>query len=153
MLETLGMGQAGFLIKLGFEFLNCGEIGWFAAEEFDDFDGRAEVGKRIDFEDVQRFDAVDPAVGIFFQKGIQNGAGIVAIFGENIALLHVVGTFAAGKRRLVEGDMADEIEGVVVAAHLLGEFVKKYAAIGEFLYDRLLAFGVVPRVRNASREA
>jgi len=40
--------------------------------------------------------------------------------------------------------VADEIEGVVVSANMLGQFVEGDALGGEFLQDDLLALGVIP---------
>ena len=59
---------------------------------------------------------VDAAVGVLVEQGLEHGAGLVAVLGEDVALLHLVGALAARERRLVEGDVADEVEGVVVAA-------------------------------------
>ena len=67
---------------------------------------------------------------------------------KTLRLLHVVGAFAAGERRLIEGDVADEIEGVVVAADLLGQFVEEDALARKFVDDGLLAVGVVPGVQE-----
>ena len=61
----------------------------------------------------------------------------------------MLGAFAARERRLVEGDVADQIEGVVVAADLLGQFVEEDALAGELVDDGLLAVGVVPRVEES----
>ena len=85
-----------------------------------------------------------PLSAYFCEQGIEDGAGLVAIVAEDVALLHLVGPFLAGQRRLVEGDVADEIEGVVVAADLLGELVEEHALGGQLLDDDLLLVGVVP---------
>ena len=61
-----------------------------------------------------------------------------------MALLHFLGPLAASERRLVEGHMADEVESVVVAADLLGEFVEEDTARREFLDDGVLLLGVIP---------
>jgi hypothetical protein len=76
-----------------------------------------------------------------------------AVFGEHVALLDVVGAFAAGERRLVEGDVADQVEGVEVLADLLGNGSSS-SLLGQFLDDGLLALGgEFQRRRNSSRLA
>ena len=82
---------------------------------------------------------VMPAVGVLLQQRIEHGAGFVAVLAEDVALLHLLGALLARERRLVEGDVADEVEGVVVAPDLLGEFVEEDALGGEFVEDGLLA--------------
>ena len=67
----------------------------------------------------------DAGVGVLVEQGVEDGAGLVAVLGEDVALPDVARAFAPGERRLVEGDVADEIEGVVVAADLLGQFVEE----------------------------
>ena len=62
--------------------------------------------------------------------------------------LTLLGALAPGERRLVEGDVADEIEGVVVAAHLFRQLVEKHALARQFFDDGLLALGVVPRAEE-----
>src|SRR5690606_984950 len=129
----------------GFESGDGGEVAGFAAEEFHDLDGGAEAGERIDLEDVERLDAAQAAVGVFLEEGFEHGAGLVAVVGEDVAFFHAVGALAAGERRLVVGDVADEVEGVEVGADLRGEFVEEDALGGELLDDGELAVGVVPR--------
>jgi hypothetical protein len=69
---------------------------------------------------------------------------LLAILREDMALLHFLGALAAGQGWLVEGHMADEVEGVVIAADLFGEFVKEDPPGGELLDDGLLFLGVIP---------
>ena len=67
----VGHGSGCFLIECGFEFADGGEVLCLAAEEFDDLDRRAERGERIDFENFQRLDAPDAAVGVFVEQRIR----------------------------------------------------------------------------------
>ena len=106
------------------------------------------VGERIDLEDVQRLDALDAAVGVLVEQRVEDGAGLLAVLGEDVALAHVVGALPAGERRLVEGDVADEVEGVVVPADLLGQLVEEDALLGQLLDDGLLAVSLVPGVEE-----
>ena len=71
-----------------------------------------------------------------------------AVLGEDIALADVVGALAAGERRLVEGDVADQVEGVEVLAHFLGQRVERQALGFQFLDDGLLALGAVPALEE-----
>jgi hypothetical protein len=58
--------------------------------------------------------------------------------------LHLLGPFAPGERRLIKGDMANEVEGVEVASDLFGQFIEKDPLGGEFFDDGLFAFRVLP---------
>ena len=86
----------------------------------------------------------DAFVLVFLQQGFEHGAGLRAVLGEDVALADVVGPLAAGERRLVEGDVADEVEGIEVLADFLGERVERQAFGFQFLDDGLLALGGVP---------
>ena len=63
-------------------------------------------------------------------------------------LRDVLGPLAAGQRRPVEGNVADQVEGVEVLADLLGERVERQALGGQFLDDRLLAVGGLPALEE-----
>ena len=134
----------GLLIEGGFKFANGGEVARLATEQVDDLDRRAECGERVHLQDFQRLDARDAGVGVFLQQGIEDGAGLVAVLGEDVALLDLLSPLAAREGRAVESDVADEVESVEVATHLLGEFLEEDALGGEFLKNRLLLLGVVP---------
>ena len=69
---------------------------------------------------------------------------MVAILGEGIALTDVFGAVVSSERWLVEGDVADQIEGIEVFADFFGERIKMESFFGEFVDDGLLALGVVP---------
>ncbi len=81
---------------------------------------------------------------ILGQQRIEHGAGLGTVFREHVALLHVLGALAAGERLLVEGDMADEVEGVEVLAQFLGDGIERQALGLQFLDDRLLALRRLP---------
>lgn len=78
------------------------------------------------------------------QEGVENSVGFVAVFGEDVTLLDSLGAFAAGERGLIEGDVADEIEGVEICADLGGELFEEDTLGGEFVDDGLFLGGVVP---------
>ena len=75
---------------------------------------------------------------------LQDRAGLLAVPGEVVALLDLVGPLFAGERRLVIGDMADQVEVAVVLADLFGEILQDDAVL--FQYSRMACFfvGVVP---------
>ena len=81
---------------------------------------------------------------ILLQQGFQHGAGLRAVLGEDIALADVVGPLAAGERRLVEGHMADEVEGIEVLADFLEQRFEQQPFVGQFFDDGLLALGGFP---------
>ena len=61
-------------------------------------------------------------------------------------------TLSARSRRvsggLVEGDVADQVEGIEVLAHFLGERIERQALGRQFLDDRLLALGRLPALEE-----
>jgi hypothetical protein len=67
---------------------------------------------------------------------------LLAILGEDVALLELFGAFLARQRRAVEGDVADQVEGVVVPCFLptfLGQRFEQTPWLFQFLDDGLLA--------------
>lgn len=121
-----------------------GEVGGFAAEEGEDLHRRTERSERVHFKNLERLHAGDPAVRVFLKLGIEDGTSFATIFGENVSLLHFLGPLLPRERRGVEGDMADEVEAVVLPAHLLGVFIEENTLGGEFVHNGLLFLGVVP---------
>ena len=63
-------------------------------------------------------------------------------------LRDVLGPLAAGERRLVEGDVADQVERVEVLAEFLGERVERQALGCQLVDDRLLALGRLPALEE-----
>ena len=90
----------------------------------------------------------DAFVLVLLQQRFEHGAGLRAVLREDVALADVLGPLAAGERRLVEGDVADEVEGIEVLAHFLGERVERQALGFQFLDDRLLALGRFPALEE-----
>ena len=68
--------------------------------------------------------------------------------GEDVALLHAAGAFAAGKRRLVVGDVQQQVEGVEVFANLVGQGFEQYALRFQFLQQGGLAVGLLPGLQE-----
>ena len=92
--------------------------------------------------------SVTPSSWYFCEQRFEHGAGLRAVLGEHVALADVLGPLAPGERRLVEGDMADEVEGVEVLADLLGQRIEQQALGGQFFDDGLLALGRVPALEE-----
>jgi hypothetical protein len=86
----------------------------------------------------------------YFLSSAPARRGPFAVLGEDVSLLHLLGAFAARERRLVEGDVADQIEGVVVAAHLLGQFLEEHALAASSSRMACFRVGIIP---NALRKA
>ena len=85
---------------------------------------------------------------VLLQQRFEHGAGLRAVFREDIALPDVVGALAARERRLVECDVADEVEGVEVLADFFGQGVEREALVFQFLDDGLLALGRFPALEE-----
>ena len=107
----------------------------------DEFDRCAHGVERRNLQDVRIVEVGDAFVLVFLEQGFEHGAGLRAVLGEDIALADVVGALAAGERRLVEGHVADQVEGVEVLAHFLGQRVEQQTFALQFLDDGLLALG------------
>ena len=69
----------------------------------------------------------EPLIGVFVEERIEDSTAVFAVFGEVISLAHILGPFTARQWGLVESDVADEIEGVVVAPDFARQFVEEYA--------------------------
>src|SRR5690606_39302923 len=74
--------------------------------------------------------------------------GLLAVAGKVVALPDSLRALATGERRAVEGDVADEVEGVVVPANFLGQRVEEHALLLQLAQDRLLALGRGPALEE-----
>ncbi len=118
-------------------------------ERLDELERRAHRGERRDFQNSGVVKTGDDAfVLIFGQQGFKHGAGLRAVSGEDIALAHVVGTIAAGERRLVEGDVADQVEGVEVFADFFQQRVEQEPFFGQFFNDDFFTLGSLPAAQK-----
>ncbi len=97
-----------------------------------------------DLQDARIVEVGDAFVLVFLEQGFEHGAGLLAVLGEDVALADILGPLAPGERRLVEGHVADQVEGVEVLAHFLGQRIEQQAFVLQFLDDGLLALGAVP---------
>ena len=139
-----GHGLCGFLIESGLQFVHGVLETLPVAEHLDELHRRAERGEGRDAEHVRVVEIQHTFVGIFSQQRIEHGAGLWPVFREDIALLDVFRALAPSERLLVEGNVADEIEGIEVLSQLLGNRFKRQTLGLQFLDDRLLAFGRFP---------
>ena len=106
------------------------------------------ASKRRNLQNARVAEIDDALVLILLQQRFKHGAGLRAVFREDIALADVVCALAARERRLVECDMADEVEGIEVLADFLGERVEGQPFVFEFLDDGLLALGRFPALEE-----
>ena len=114
----------------------------------DELEGRAHRVERRNLQDPRIAEIDDALILIFLQQRFKHGAGLRAVFREDIALADVIRALAAGERRLVEGDMADKVEGIEVLADFLGQRVERQAFVFEFFDDGLLALGRFPALEE-----
>ena len=117
-------------------------------EFLDELEGRAHrvEGRNLKNPRVAKID--DALILIFLQQRFKHGAGLRAVFGENIPLADIFRALAPRERRLVESHMADEVEGIEVLADLLGQRVEGQAFVFEFFNDGLLALGRFPALEK-----
>ena len=90
----------------------------------------------------------DTLILVFLQQCFKHGAGLRAVFREDIPLADVFCAFAARERWLVECHVADEVKGVEVLAHFIGQRLKRQAFVFEFLDDGLLALCRFPALEE-----
>ena len=115
-----------------------------APEGANEFDGRAEPVERRDPENIGVVKVQDALVGVLGQECVENGASLVAVFREHVALLHIVGPLATSQWLGVEGDMADQVKGIEVLAQLFDDGVKWQPFGLQFVDDGLLTLGSIP---------
>ena len=87
---------------------------------------------------------VMPSSAYLSSRAFQHSPGLLAVFGEVVAFLDLVGPLLAGERRLVVGDVADQVEVAVVLADFLGQVGQDDAVFFQLLDDGLLFLGAVP---------
>jgi hypothetical protein len=78
------------------------------------------------------------------QQGVEDRTGLVAITGEVVSLAHLRGALATGEGRPAKGHVADQVEGVVVATHVVGDGVEQDALLLQLADDRPLLVGGAP---------
>ncbi len=139
------MNESGCLsVESGLEFVDGLLKAVSSAEFLEKFNRSTHGVKRGDLQDARIVKVSDAFVLVFLEQGFEHGAGLLAVLGEDIALADILRPLTPGERRLVEGHVADEVEGVEVLAHFLGQRIEQQAFILQFFDDGLLALGSVP---------
>src|SRR5689334_4018865 len=91
---------------------------------------------------------LDTCIGVFIQQSFQYLPGGVAILGKIVALLDVLSTFATRERRLIEGDVADQIKSIYLFAEFFLNFLCQWlphnTLHSQFINNSLLAFCRAP---------
>ena len=111
------------------------------AERLDKLDDAAHRIERRDLQHIGVVEIEHALVGILGKQRIEHGAGLGAIFRENVALPDAFGAFPTGKRLSVERDMADQVERIQVLAQLFRDRVEGQALGFQFFDDGPLAVG------------
>ena len=119
----------GCFVEVAFQLAQGGVVLLLAAEALDDLDRGAEAVEGGDLQHLHALDVLDAFVGVLVQQGFEDGPCGFAVFGEVVALAHVQGALAAGEGPGVEGHVADEVEGVEVPAHFLGQGFEEDALV------------------------
>ena len=95
-------------------------------------------------KDVGVVEVQDAFVGVFLEESFQDCLRGLSVFAEGVALADVVGAFLAGQGLGVEGDVADEVEGIQVLAQLGADHLEVEPFLRQLLDDRLLLLLGVP---------
>src|SRR5690554_3058950 len=114
---------AGSAIEGRFQFLHGFQESGLSAKGADDLARRADAVERVEGENLDVFDALDAGIGVLVEQGVEYGASLLAVAGEDIALANLLGALLARQRGAVEGDMADEVEGVEGLAGFFADFL------------------------------
>ncbi len=126
------------------------------AKGADDFHRCAETGKRRNSKNLGFFNRAHAFVGVFVQQGLQYTLGLFAIAGEVVAFFDLFSPFFAGKRRLVPGYVANQIERVEFLARLATNFfsqrLEKHPFVSQFVDDGLFFSASFQRRKKSSSE-
>ena len=128
-------------IQSRFQFFDSGLIVFSTAKQPDDFNRCAELVQRLNSQHVDGFNGLDAFVGILLQQGLQYGSCLIAVFSEVVSLPDVLRSLTACQGRLVEGDMADQIERVEVFANLFSKFGEEDTVFFQFSNDGFFLIG------------
>jgi hypothetical protein len=90
-----------------------------AAEGFEWFDRSTHCVERRETQDERIIEVRHALVLVFLEQRFEYGTRLPAVSGKDIALAHVARALAPGKRRLIESDVADEIERIEILADFL----------------------------------
>src|SRR5690625_1017176 len=118
------------------------------AKTADDLDRSAEVGKGPHAQHIHGLDVLDPLVGVLLKQRLEDGPRLLAVANEVVALSDLLRALTARERRTIEGDVADQVEGIVAAPDLLGQGVQENTALLELAEDGLLLLGVTPGLQE-----
>src|SRR3989338_6826768 len=99
-------------INLFFEFADRLHVGALPTKGLHKLDGRANLAERVQLQDLQVFNGHWACIGVLVEQRFQHLPRHAFVLVKVVALLDVVRTFLARQRRLVEGNVADEVEGV-----------------------------------------
>ena len=143
-----GHGLSFLLVEGGLEFVDGEHEIRARPELLDELEGRSHRIERRNLQNPWVAKVDDALILIFLQQRFKHGAGLRAVLGEDIALADVIRALAAGERRLVESDVADEVEGIEILADFFGQRLKREAFVFEFFDDGLLALGGFPALEE-----
>lgn len=135
---------SGPLVEGGLEFVHGLFKAGTSTKRFEQFDRRTHGIELRNLENLRIVQAGDAFVLILLEQGFQYGAGLLAVLGEDIPLADIVRPFPSRQRRLIEGHMADEVEGIEIFPHFIGQWFEQQPFLFQLLDDGLLALGAVP---------
>ena len=118
------------VVELIFQLFEGGFVGVFPAKSSLNYlDRGADTVERLEAQNLVVLDRRDAFIGIFVEQGFEHQPRLLAILREVVALLHILGAFAAGKRRGIVGNVGNEIEVAKVFSDFLGEIVEDNAVL------------------------
>jgi len=120
------------------EFVNGVGEDCLGAELLDQLKGRPHGIEGRDLQDAGIVKIDHALVLIFFQQRFQHGAGLGTVLGKDIALKKVLHALPPGERWLIKRHVANEVKGVKVLAHLIGQRLKGQPFTREFIDNGLL---------------
>jgi hypothetical protein len=130
------------------QFVNGGHKTVLAAKGLNELQRRAERIERGYAQHVGVIEVQHPLIGIFGKQRVQHDAGLRTVFREDVALFDILCALTPGQRLPVEGDVADEIEGIEVLAEFVGYHVERQTFGFQLVDDRLLALRQFPALEK-----
>src|SRR5437899_1911986 len=121
------MGSGCLLVKEVLQLADRLLVAGAAAECLEQLHRRAERVERRHLEHVEVEQGGKALVLVLEEQRFEDGTGLGAVLGEDIALANVVDALPARERRPIEGDVADQVEGIEVHADLFLEWLEQQA--------------------------
>src|SRR5664280_2529684 len=136
--------SSGGLVDLGGQVVDSFQIALAATECLHNLNRGTDLSEGLELQDLDLAKVFESLVGVLIQERVEHSAGLIAVFREDIPLLDVAHAFLTSQWRLIECNVADQVERAQIITCTLGQRLEQYALLEQFVQDDLLAVGLVP---------